>query len=382
MAKIMFNEKSYSNAALNVLNAGLPLDREFTKTYNSITQDSWYDVVNYSDIDPKAIYLYRIEFHDNNFIYNESAYFMLGWPPSTNSANVSTIYANFSGHAPNSRVISLRFNRTGNASSHTEAIQFSISNGAITTALTAKVKCYKVNGDSLMDLVNKFISTNGGKMNGPLSFENENAYLDMKKAPFYLRPNYYGDDEFGMDAGNSNIIGLNQLRFADVCDNSDEGIIFKQSNGKWASIWVDGTGSPWLTYDKNSPGATDGGNYRLVTNFYYDATNRVTLTPTNCTVVTKKIVRFGQFLSFFATVRPNSALSAGGTAYLKLTSSTLGIPQTALFGVASGSAFYGNKCFSYQFNTDDAGTIKIRTHDGWNTSENLGIALNIPLLSY
>lgn len=156
MPKIMYNEKSYSSAALNVLNAGLPLDRQFTKTYDNPSASTWYDVVNYTDINPNAIYLYKIEFN-GSVIYLESAYFILGWPASTNSANVSTIYANFSGHAPNNITISLRFNRTGNASSHTEAIQFSISS-SLGAPLTAKVYCYRVNGNSLMDLDSKFVS--------------------------------------------------------------------------------------------------------------------------------------------------------------------------------------------------------------------------------
>lgn len=50
------------------------------------------------------------------------------------------------------------------------------------------------------------------------------------------RSKYYTEGNAGIDANNSDLIGLNALYFRDVCDASDEGINFQRENGRYDTL--------------------------------------------------------------------------------------------------------------------------------------------------
>lgn len=56
-----------------------------------------------------------------------------------------------------------------------------------------------------------------------------------------LKANQYnGTTSYGMNANNSNIIGVNSLMFADVAEDSSEGISFVRTGTTWDNLWANG----------------------------------------------------------------------------------------------------------------------------------------------
>lgn len=74
--------------------------------------------------------------------------------------------------------------------------------------------------------------------------------------------NNYEIDGYGIDMNNSDLIGINQLRFNDISYSNDEGILFPRSDGKYDSIWSC-DGNMYYSVKKEIQGG--GTNYTVFT---------------------------------------------------------------------------------------------------------------------
>lgn len=102
----------------------------------------------------------------------------------------------------------------------------------------------------------------------------------------------------------------------------------------------------------------------------------------SATVTVDHAVRFGNYLSVSLGVNPTASFSAGDTVIMTLTDSKATLPSVSGFGVDGGATFYSSLCFSYEFNRDSPGQIKLRVHNSWTANYGIGVKLNIPLLDY
>lgn len=60
---------------------------------------------------------------------------------------------------------------------------------------------------------------------------------DTMTGALNLKPEQYNGN-YALNLNNSNIVGVNNIMFADLADNPGEGLMFKRSNGNYDSIWA------------------------------------------------------------------------------------------------------------------------------------------------
>ena len=73
---------------------------------------------------------------------------------------------------------------------------------------------------------------------------------------------YQSNSEYGIDANNSDIIGLNGLYFDDAVDSAGEGINFYRDGSTWDRIWAN-NGNLYFTIGETT-GTTDSGTKKTV----------------------------------------------------------------------------------------------------------------------
>lgn len=259
-----------------------------------------------------------------------------------------------------------------NNSSFTAEQWATINSGLTQASIPTKVS--QLTNDSNYASVNQALMKSGGTMTGGIDTRTNS---------------YFMSDGYGINMHNSDIVGANRLVFGDYAEGCDEGITFTRTNGNYDTMALcNGHARIYKNHKKSDTGTTSGvQQYNLLDTQYVDHKSYCTASVvsggvTTATASIQGAVRFGNFLSLSIAVNPTAQIAGGQTVLVRITDSQATLPSTAHFGVAGGASFYGQLVFTYQFNTDNAGLLKIRPQSNWPAGYNTSMIVNIPLLSY